>query len=258
MSNPLQDPKSDAIEQLERFGLSTYAARTFVALASLGSGTARDVSQVAEVPRTRVYDAVEELEGRGLVDSRQSSPTQFWAISSETAGRTFEQEFEHRMEVLRTALSELEPEERRSEQRGIWTVDGRPAVTERLLEFFDGAEERIVYLTAEESLAPELLEGLRATADRDVSLRLTAGSTAGQEELRSQLPHATVTESTWEWSETRAGRLMIVDGRKVLVSIVDGKEPGSETAIWSEGASNSLVMVVKAIFDGVPEPDSLE
>ncbi|GAB7012594.1 TrmB family transcriptional regulator [Halolamina salina] len=257
MSNdPHQDPKSEAIEQLERFGLNTYAARTFVALASLGSGTARDVSQVAEVPRTRVYGAVEELEDRGLVDTVQSSPKQFWAISSETAGRTFEREFERRLEVLRTALSELEPTERRTEQRGIWTVEGRTAVTDRLLEFFDVAEERIVYLTAEERIPPELVEGLQVAADRGVSLRLTGGSTTGQEQLRSQLPDATVTEPTWGWSETRAGRLMIVDGQKVLVSIVGEGEGGTETAIWSEGASNSLVIVVKAIFDGVPEPDS--
>ncbi len=259
MSNdPLQDPESEAIEQLERFGLSTYAARTFVALASLGSGTARDVSQVAEVPRTRVYGAVEELQDRGLVDTLQSSPKQFWAISSETAGRTLKREFEHRLDVLRTALTELEPTDRQSEQRGVWTVDGQPAVTERLLEFFDGAEERIVYLTAGDSLSAELVEGLQGAAARGVSLRLTGGSTAGQERLRSQLPDATVTEPTWGWSETRAGRLMIVDGRKVLVSIVGEGGDASETAIWSEGSSNSLVAVVKAIFDGVPESDSPE
>jgi len=62
-NDPPDDPQSAAIEQLERFGMSAYAARTFVALASLG--TARDVSQVSEVPRTRVYDAIDELQDRG-------------------------------------------------------------------------------------------------------------------------------------------------------------------------------------------------
>lgn len=251
------DPKADAIEQLERFGLSTYAARTFVALASLGSGTARDVSEVADVPRTRVYSAVDELQDRNLVETHESSPKQFWAISTETAGRTFEEEFEHRMEVLRTALSELEPTERRAEQRGIWTVDGRAAVTERLLEFFAAAEDRIVYLTATDDLTPTLVEGLQAAADRGVSLRLTGGSAAGQERIRTHLPEATVTDSPWAWSETPAGRLMIVDGRKVLVS-TDGDDDGTagatETGIWGEGASNSLVVVVKAISNGLPDP----
>ena len=75
--DPIEDPQSAAVEQLEQFGLSGYAARTFVALASFGTGTARDVSQVSEVPRTRVYDAIDELHDQGLVDIQQSSSKQF-------------------------------------------------------------------------------------------------------------------------------------------------------------------------------------
>jgi sugar-specific transcriptional regulator TrmB len=142
-----------ATEQLEGFGLSTYAARTFVALASLGTGTARDVSQVSEVPRTRVYDAVDELRERGLVDVQQSSPKTFWAISPGTASRTFRRDLEHRTDLLESALSELDPEQRRVEQRGVWTVEGQVAVTERVVAFIENAEEEIVYMTVDDLLA---------------------------------------------------------------------------------------------------------
>jgi len=255
MSNdPIEDPQTAAIEQLERFGLSAYAARTFVALAGLGSGTARDVSQVSEVPRTRVYDAIDELHDRGLVDVQQSSPKQFWAISAETASRTFERELQHRTETLQTALSELEPVERRAEQRGVWTVDGQTAVTERVLEFFDSAEEEIVYMSVEDLLTEDLIEGLRAAAERGVSISLAGVSTEVQERIQDEIPGATMFESLWVWSDTSAGRLMMVDGRKTLVSaLVNGtdaspSDPRSETAIWGEGETNSLVVVLKAIF----------
>lgn len=72
-----EDTPSAAVKQLKQFGLSTYAARTFVALVELGSGTARDVSQVSDVPRTRVYDAADELCEYGLVEVRQTSPKEF-------------------------------------------------------------------------------------------------------------------------------------------------------------------------------------
>lgn len=55
------DARSAAIEQLEALGCSTYAARTYVALVELGEGTAQEVSTVADVPRTRVYNAAAEL-----------------------------------------------------------------------------------------------------------------------------------------------------------------------------------------------------
>ncbi|WP_277555701.1 TrmB family transcriptional regulator [Halobaculum limi] len=253
-NNPDEDPQSVAIQQLERFGLSAYAARTFVALASLGTGTARDVSQVSEVPRTRVYDAIDELHDRGLVDVLQSSPKQFWAISAETASRTFEHELQHRTELLRTALTELESLEQRSEQRGVWTVNGQTPVTERVLEFFASAEEEIVYMTVEDLLTEDLIEGLAEAAKRGVSIKLAGVSTDVQERIQDDIPGATMFESLWVWSDTSAGRLMMVDGRKTLVSaLVNGTDasptdPRSETAIWGEGDANSLVVVLKAIF----------
>ncbi len=253
-TDPTQDPQSAAIEQLEKFGLSSYAARTFVALASLDTATARDVSRVSDVPRTRVYDAVEELHDRGLVDIQQSSPKKFWAISAETASRTFEHELQHRTAVLQTALSELEPAERRAEQRGVWTVSGQPAVAERVLEFFASAEEEIVYMTVEDLLTEDLIERLSGAADRGVSIKLAGISPKVQERIQDAIPGATMFESLWVWSDTSAGRLMMVDGRKTLVSaLVNGEDPSpsdprSETAIWGEGDTNSLVVVLKAIF----------
>ncbi|WP_435066686.1 TrmB family transcriptional regulator [Haloplanus sp. C73] len=253
-TDPTQDPRPAAVEQLEQFGLSSYAAQTFVALAGLGIGTARDVSQVSEVPRTRVYDAIDELHDRGLVDVQQSSPKKFWAISAETASRIFEHELQHRTDVLRTALTELEPVERRNEQRGVWTVDGQTAVTERVLEFFDDAEEQIVYMTVDELLTDDLIAALRDAADRGVDIKIGGISDDVQRQIRAEVPGVSVFESLWVWSDTPAGRLMMIDGRKTLVSaLVNGADAGphdprSETAIWGEGEANSLVAVLKGIF----------
>lgn len=253
-SDNIDDPQSVAIKQLEHFGLSNYAARTFVALASLGSGTARDVSHVSEVPRTRVYDAIDELHDRGLVDVQQSSPKQFWAISAETASRSFEHDLQHRTQALRQALDEVEPVERQSEQRNVWTVNGEAAVTNRVLEFFAAAEEEIVYMTVEDLLTEELIEGLRDASDRDVSIMLGGGSDAVQQRIRDEISGVTLFDSLWVWSDTPAGRLMMIDGEKTLASaLVNGThatptDPRSETAIWGQGEMNSLVVVLKAIF----------
>jgi hypothetical protein len=201
-----------------------------------------------------VYDAVDELADRGLVDVQQSSPKEFWAISAETASRTFERELERRTSVLERALADLEPEEPQTEQSGVWTVDGQPAVTARVLEFFAGAEEEIVYMTAEDLLTDDLVKGLSEAAQRGVSVSLAGVSPAVQERIQEQIPGATMFESLWVWSDTPAGRLMMVDREKTLVSaLVNGddaspSDPRSETAIWGEGETNSLVAVLKAIF----------
>ena len=177
--DPSSQPHAAAITQLEWFNLSTYAARTFVALCGLGSGTAKEVSEIAEVPRTRVYDAVDELHDRGLVDIRESSPQQFLAVSEETIGRKLESDTAHRLSILTTALSQIEPVDRAVEQRGIWTVDSAEAIRDRLLEFVAEADEKIVYLAADRFYSTTLLEGLSTAADRGVSITVAPGNHDG-------------------------------------------------------------------------------
>jgi len=245
---------SPAVAQLRALGLSEYAARTFVALVGLGEGTARDVSDVADVPRTRVYDAVDELTDRGLVDVQQSKPKRFWAISVETAARQFEQEYVHRVNVVTDALDSLETTPRTEEQRSVWTVSGRDAITERLVEFVDAADEEVIFMTIEPLLTDRVVESLRAAAARGVTVRLGGISDPVEAEIRENIPETKQFESLWDWSDDPAGRLLLVDREQTLVSVlVSGNsehppEPRDETAVWGAGEANSLVVVLKAMF----------
>lgn len=245
--------RSRAVEQLRAFGLSTYAARTFVALVSIGEGTAKDVSGIVDVPRTRVYDAVEELHDRGLVDIQESTPRKFWAISVETAARLFHQEYTQRVHVLTEALEGLEPVSVTEEQRGVWTVTGRETVTDRLLTFIGEAEEEVVFMTVEELLTDEIVDRLERASDRGVTIKLGGVSEPVQAEIRETIPEADLFDSMWKWTDVPAGRLLLVDDTKTLVSVLVGEseespEARDETAIWGAGETNSLVVVLKGMF----------
>lgn len=249
-----ESARSVAVEQLTKLGLSTYAARTFVALEQLGEGTAQEVSDVSEVPRTRVYDAVAELEDRGLVDVRQSTPKRFWPVSAETAGRHFERIYSRRVERLADALADVEPAERPDEQRGVWTVTGRATVTDRIVEVVDDADDEVVFMTVEDLLTDEIVASLAAASDRGVSIKVAGLSEAVGDALREHVPDVDPFESIWVWSDTPAGRLIMVDQTRTLVSvrIEDGDTPErptrDETAIWGTGEANSLVVVLRAMF----------
>ena len=52
----------EAVDVLRKLGLKEYEARCFVGLSRLSTGTAKRLSEVTEVPRTRVYDAIRVLE----------------------------------------------------------------------------------------------------------------------------------------------------------------------------------------------------
>lgn len=246
--------RSVAIQQLKTLGLSTYAARTFVGLVSLDSGTAQEVSDVVDVPRTRVYDAVEELQDRGLVDIQQSNPKRFRVSSVETASRHFEQRYRQRVNVLKEVLNALETRTHTAEQRGVWTVTGRDTVTERATEFIRTADEEVVYMTTEDLLDEVVTESMWAASERGVRIRLAEMSPSATRRLEEIVPKAETFESLWDWSDTPAGRLLMVDGRKTLVSVLVSDpddapvEPSNETAIWGTGQTNNLVVVLKTMF----------
>jgi len=201
-----------------------------------------------------VYDAAEELHDRGLVDVQQSTPKRFWAVSVDTAVKRFERIHRHRVSELTKALNTLEPFARTEEQRGVWTVTGRDAVGDRVVEFVDKAEDEVVYTTAADLLTDAVVDALSAASERGVTIRLAGMSTAATTRIRGELPVAKSFESTWNWSDTPAGRLLMVDRERTLVSVlVDGggdqpPEPLDETAIWGMGSTNGLVVVLRALF----------
>ena len=259
--DPYDDPRLTAIDQLEWCGLSSYAARTFVALVALGTGTAKDVSETSAVPRTRVYDAIDELRALGLVDVQQSSPKMFCAISVDTASRKFRREMDRRLSTLTEALDELEPIHRGREQRGVWTVDGRDAVTDRVVKFIDEADEEIVYMPVGRLLTDDVLGALADAAERGVTIILAGVSSDVRANLEKAVPDVELFESIWVWSEAPVGRLMIVASVQTLLSVrasdTAQADNRSETAIWGSGETNGLVVVLKALFAWrVRDPDS--
>lgn len=107
-NTPPEQPRLDAIEQLEALGLSAYAARTFVGLVELEAATAKSVSEVVDVPRTRVYDAVGELSELGLVSVEETTPKRFRSVPAATACEVFEREYMDRIAKLQQSLDAIE------------------------------------------------------------------------------------------------------------------------------------------------------
>jgi sugar-specific transcriptional regulator TrmB len=107
------DDRERAVDALTDLGFGVYAARTFVALTELSGGTAVEVSDAADVPRTRVYDAVEELSETNLVRVEDSTPKRFTPVSADEAAERLLAEYRSRTETLRESLSAVETDRER-------------------------------------------------------------------------------------------------------------------------------------------------
>lgn len=249
-----------AIELLQQLGLKEYEAKSFVALARLSGGTAKEVSDVSEVPRTRVYDAIRVLETKGLVAVRHSNPQVFRAVSIDEATETLRREYESRTERLEEALRDIEPITADGEStitHEVWSLSSSTAITNRSIQLLEDADAEVVLVLGQDAVAPDaLLDSLRAAQRRGVVTYIAAPTQVACDRLRETLPETTAFVSDLELleasplpdDETTLGRLLLVDRDTILVSSFHEATPDDsreERAVCCRGFDNGLVTLVR-------------
>ena len=70
----------ETIKKIKSLGLNTYEAKIWTALLSRGVSTAGELSDIANVPRSRSYDVLESLEKKGFVVMKLGKPIKYLAV----------------------------------------------------------------------------------------------------------------------------------------------------------------------------------
>jgi Predicted transcriptional regulators len=153
------DNLQEAVDVLQQLGLKEYEARCFVGLSQQSTGTAKQLSEITDVPRTRVYDAVRVLEAQGLVEIQHSSPRKFRAVSLSEATETLRDQYEKRVDRLHDALDniELHTADDESPIQEVWSMTGATAIENRTERLLTDADSEIVLVIGDESLLTETL-----------------------------------------------------------------------------------------------------
>lgn len=94
----------EAVEVLQQLGSKKYEAQGFDGLSRLDTGTAKRLSELTEVPWTRVSDTIHVLKARGLVEIQHSSPQLFRVAPLDEAIETLRDQYEASVERPHGAL----------------------------------------------------------------------------------------------------------------------------------------------------------
>jgi sugar-specific transcriptional regulator TrmB len=249
--------KEQSVEKLQQLGFKEYEAQALVAIVALGGGTAKDVSNVSSVPRTRVYDATRVLEARGLVEVQHTTPQRFRATSVAETVETLEREYEDRFDSLEQHLSVLEAdtESSASEVHEVWSLVGSAAIetrTETLVE--SATDEVVIVLGVEQTVTPSLIQRLNAATERGVRVIVGTTEQAIAMRIQTEVPDASVFDSGLGWlkpsgseAEPTLGRLMLLDRTNILVSTYD-RGQDSEQAVFGSGFNNGFVVVMRRLL----------
>lgn len=65
------------IERVKRIGLTEYEARAYLVLLNLGRCTAREIGENAEIPKSRVYSVLKDLQEKKFLTTLEGMPTYY-------------------------------------------------------------------------------------------------------------------------------------------------------------------------------------
>ncbi|MBI4144161.1 TrmB family transcriptional regulator [Candidatus Woesearchaeota archaeon] len=254
--------KEEFLNKLRRyFSLNLYEVKIWAALLSRGVATAGELSDIANVPRSRSYDVLESLEKKGFVIMKLGKPIKYLAVApNEVLERVKKNLKEDSDEKLRR-LEELKKTDVLGElnllhTQGIELVEpsdlsgslrGRHNLYSHLESTLKNATKSVTLMTTSQGFLRKV-EGLKSVFEklkkRGVNIRIAAPLTKeAKDSLREVSTLAEVRHTDAK------GRFCIVDGKDVVFMILDDKEvhPTYDVGIWVN--SPFYAQAMEELFD---------
>jgi len=250
------------IAALRRLGLTEYESRIYLALIKMGPLKASEVSFFGQVPRTKSYGAIKELEQKGLVRVTPGKPETYAPRSPN--------------EVLAPLVTKLNIDLKESEEvvqslsvafesskfvkRGIpkessefWQIDGRQNVFDKMNQILGEATKAVNYCTSAAGLVRaykvhgEILEKVKKRgATVRVLAPMVSENTGVANEIAESFSFKNIDKPFGE-------NFVTVDARDLVV--IEAKpedlktDRGSDSAIWT--TNRLLVELHEQLFDRV-------
>jgi HTH-type transcriptional regulator, sugar sensing transcriptional regulator len=254
--------KDEFLGKLRRyFSLNLYEVKIWAALLSRGVSTAGELSDIANVPRSRSYDVLESLEKKGFVIMKLGKPIKYIAISPTEVVERVKKNMKIESDEKIKRLEDLHDTEILGElntlhSQGVELVEptdlsgslrGRHNLYNHLELTIRNAEESVTIMTTEQGLMRKV-EGLKPVFEtlkkRGVKIKIAAPITKQNMEAAKEISDVAEIRDT----DARA-RFIVVDGKELVFMVLDDEEvhPTYDIGIWVN--TPFFASAVETLFD---------
>ena len=239
--------QKDFLNKLKDFGLNSYEAKLWTALLSRGVATAGELSDIANVPRSRSYDVLESLERKGFVVMKLGKPIKYIAVPPaevlERVKKNITEEAEKQAQLIETLKgSEVLGELNSLHKQGVDMVEpadltgavkGRTNLYNHLASMIKGAEKSVSIMTTDQGVVRKLesLKGVLAKAkERGIRVRIAAPITKQSQAAAKALSSFAQVKHI----DDIKARFCTVDGKSTTLMVLDDASihPNYDFGIW--------------------------
>ncbi len=239
--------KEEFLSKLRRyFSLNLYEVKIWTALLSRGVSTAGELSDIADVPRSRSYDVLESLEKKGFVVMKLGKPIKYLAVPPqevlERVKKNVKEEAKERIKRLEELKgTDVIDELNLLHKQGVELVEpadlsgslrGRHNLYNHLELTIRNAENKVTLMTTTQGFIRKV-EGLKPTFEkikkRGVKIRIAAPITNDAMQAVKELKGIAEVRNT----DSKA-RFCIVDGKELVFMLLDDKDvhPTYDVGVW--------------------------
>ena len=234
------------LNKLKDFGLNTYESKLWTALLSRGSSTAGELSDIANVPRSRSYDVLESLEKKGFVIMKLGKPIKYVAVPPSEVVDRIKKKVVEDSEMRLKLMQELKTSKILSELSSLHgqgmelvgpldlsgSLQGRDNIYNHLISMIKNANSSVILMTTEDGLARKadsLKLALAKAKQKNVKVRILAPLTKKNAAAAKDLAQYAEVKHT-----DRKGRFCIVDNKELFFMLMDDASvhPTSDIGIW--------------------------
>lgn len=238
--------QKDFLAKLKDFGLNSYESKLWTALLSRGISTAGELSDIANVPRSRTYDVLESLEKKGFIIMKLGKPIKYLAVSpSEVVDRVkkkIDDDAKTHLNMLDTLKeSQILEELMLLHNQGVELVEpsdysgiikGRNNIYNHLEAMIKSAKNTVSINTTEKGLIRKheaLYKVIEKANKRGVKVNIKAPMTKNNTEYSEILSKVSKVNPT-----SSSSRFCVVDGKEILFMLMDDEavHPNFEVGIW--------------------------
>ncbi len=157
------------VEKLKELGFNSYEAKVYLALLKKYPATGYEVSQLADIPQSRAYDALKSLLISKVVFSTKDKPQKYSPISPKELTKRFKRQINSTIEFLEKSL----PEVKEDYDEPVHNISGYENIIKKLKEIIKSSKESI-YLEIWSDDFKHLEKYLSAAYDKGVDIKIVA------------------------------------------------------------------------------------
>lgn len=133
----------NTINALKTMGLTDYETRAYVALTSLISGTATEVSESSGVPRSRTYEILKSLQKKGFIEVIQGKPLKFNTVPPQDVFEKSRERIIEEMEQAEAELNTIYENQIPKVPAPVWFIYGTDKIIKKEIEIIGRAKDNL-------------------------------------------------------------------------------------------------------------------